>query len=156
MNDPHLQRDMAVLVTLVNGPLAKIALAIDPKIAIAADAGLMTLTVKTLSGKLVAVGVPRNATTLGVKLAVQDKEGFAPEQQRLVYQGVQLEGPSRVVSVLCVSLVLVWCAVRVCVGCLWVSVRVCGTRGLIKIGSLSLQTAGRCKSTVCIAARCFT
>lgn len=102
MNDPHLQRDMAVLVTLVNGPLAKIALAIDPKIAIAADAGLMTLTVKTLSGKLVAVGVPRNATTLGVKLAVQDKEGIAPEQQRLIYQGVQLEGPSRVVCVL-------WC-----------------------------------------------
>lgn len=93
MNDPHLQRDMSVLLTFVNGPQAKIASAIDPKIPIAADAPPMTLTVKTLAGKLVDVAVPLNATTFGVKLAVQDKEGVAPELQRLVHQGVQLEGP---------------------------------------------------------------
>ena len=46
---------------------------------------------KTLTGKTLAISISENAPALYLKIAIQEKEGIPPDQQRLIMKGRQIE-----------------------------------------------------------------
>ena len=53
--------------------------------------GAMTVFIKTLTGKTVTQYVPKDLTIEELKLLNQWKEGIPPDQQRMIYAGIQME-----------------------------------------------------------------
>jgi ubiquitin-large subunit ribosomal protein L40e len=53
--------------------------------------GPMTVFIKTLTGKTVTQYVPKDLTIEELKLLNQWKEGIPPDQQRMIYAGIQME-----------------------------------------------------------------
>jgi len=51
----------------------------------------VTISVRTITGKTVAVTISSQATIDAVKSTLQDREGIPPNEQRLIYTGMQLE-----------------------------------------------------------------
>lgn len=51
----------------------------------------ITVKVERLTGKILTVGTTSGTAVYDFKVLIQDKEGFSPDQQRLIFGGRQLE-----------------------------------------------------------------
>ena len=62
------------------------------------DSNRTSVTVKTLTGKHIPITASHDTTILGMKFLIQLREGIPTDQQRLIFDGRQLEGKQQLLS----------------------------------------------------------
>ncbi len=58
----------------------------------------MQIFVKTLNGKSTTINIEPSNTVLDLKKIITEKEGIAVQEQRLIYEGKQLDDPDTLAS----------------------------------------------------------
>ncbi|KAM3146788.1 hypothetical protein pb186bvf_001318 [Paramecium bursaria] len=57
---------------------------------------IMNISIKTLTGNIIPIEVNQADTILIVKTKIQEKEGYSPDQQNLIFNGIMLENQKTV------------------------------------------------------------
>jgi large subunit ribosomal protein L40e len=101
-SDPRIGNDFEALCQKVHPGLTSIGSRVDPELLQAArqkdNVTVDELYVQTLTGKTIRIDNANLKTVADLKEAIQDEEGIPPEQQRLIFNGRQLEDVQRLVD----------------------------------------------------------